>query len=615
MTTTRPRRLPEVAAACLVASLLATAGGQAAVASALAPGPVPAGFEPASADFVSSDVGFVLGTAPCAHGPCTALVATYDSGQSWAGLPAPKVPLQELEPASPSAVGQVTFASPADGWAWGPGLWYTADGGETWGRPSLAVPAPGAAADVLSLQAAGGYAYALVTSWAGRYGPASVLLERSPLGSGQWSPLSSMSGRLGPMAWYGSAGWVVKAPAHPGQGPEQIWRTADAGATWARLPDPCYQPAQGIDVAGLAAVSASHLFELCAGNPGAGSEAKELLASADGGATAHLVGKLPLGGLVAGVAAQGSQDVLVAASSGAGFLYSSTDGGRSWRTSMLDDGGAGLSDLSYPAYDLAVVVDGRPGEQEAFPDRVLVTNSGGYSWGPLSIGPRRAVLAGPGAVWAKAPRYQVTDAQACGLLSPRHQPPGAQAACVGKLMRAQGASAAAVAYFDATWSYLIGYVPAGRLAVGYTLSATPMDCGCFGYVLLGGQYPGTSPPGPALASPVYAGLLKAYPGLMAGPGRPPFVESARPGPGGGEELVFQFPLDNVCDACSTPYRARVAELFSAYGAYLGSTTQGPCLGQLATGGAAAVGAATGDGAARATVPEPACPRPLAGPPL
>jgi hypothetical protein len=46
-------------------------------------GPVPAGFAPLSATFVSALDGFVLGEAPCGAATCTELAGTTDAGWSW----------------------------------------------------------------------------------------------------------------------------------------------------------------------------------------------------------------------------------------------------------------------------------------------------------------------------------------------------------------------------------------------------------------------------------------------------------------------------------------------------------------------------------------------------
>jgi photosystem II stability/assembly factor-like uncharacterized protein len=93
-------------------------------------GPPPAGgFEPRSVTFIGSNVGAVLGVAgSCAARPCTAMAATRDYGTTWSEIAAP--------PAVPadggSGVSQVRFLDFKDGWAYGPALYATHDGGRSW---------------------------------------------------------------------------------------------------------------------------------------------------------------------------------------------------------------------------------------------------------------------------------------------------------------------------------------------------------------------------------------------------------------------------------------------------------------------------------------------------
>ena len=246
------------------------------------------------------------------------------------------------------------------------------------------------------------------------------------------------------------------------------------------------------------------------------------------------------------------------------------------------------------------------------------STNGGHTWSavpisaspPAPVGqPSTAARIGPHAVWRDALRGQAAAAEAC-IFSRRPTPSSAQVkSCIARYMRAHGASTAAVAYFEATGSYLISFVDTGRIDVGYTLSEEPMDCGCFGYVLLNGAHQYLVLPAPSLASPAYAKLRRAYrlPSGHTGLSYlyfPPFLESARKRAGGGEDLIFQFVLNDVCNACATPYRARAAYLFSSAGALVGSVSLGPCLGPQPKGSAAG----------KVDVKEPACPPTRAGPP-
>jgi photosystem II stability/assembly factor-like uncharacterized protein len=129
----------------------------------------------------------------------------------------------------------------------------------------------------------------------------------------------------------------------------------------------------------LAAPKVNVLFELCAGDPGAGQEAKSLRLSTDGGVTFHLVSNLPLGGLAYGTAAASSKDVVVDAASGASMLYHSGNGGATWATKTFDDGGAGLYDLQFATPALGAVVEGRPG-LGASSNRLLISRDGGATW-------------------------------------------------------------------------------------------------------------------------------------------------------------------------------------------------------------------------------------------
>jgi hypothetical protein len=281
--------------------------------------------------------------------------------------------------ASPSsqAVSQVLFTNATDGWLYGPSLWATTDGATAWQQVNLGGP-------VFSLAASGETVYAIVGScFPGTNGcqTPSLRLEQAAVGSGSWQAVPGISG-------YGSTGlltvngdnvWVSLAPRHFAAA--SIWTSSDGGARWHTLPDPCFQPTQGADIAGLASPGGNVVYELCAGNPGAGQEGKSIRLSSDDGVTSHVVSQLPLGGLASGIATASINKVFVTAVSGASDVYSSSNTGRTWATRTFDDGGAGLYDFRFTTPSFGAAIEGQPQDGPSS-DRLLLTHNGGATWTP-----------------------------------------------------------------------------------------------------------------------------------------------------------------------------------------------------------------------------------------
>ncbi|HKN06954.1 MAG TPA: hypothetical protein VJ021_05060, partial [Thermoplasmata archaeon] len=96
------------------------------------PAAVPANFRPTSVTFVGAATGWVIGQAStpghCATQYCTSMARTDNAGRTWAGVPAPLTGA----PDGPTGVSQIRFLNLADGWAFGPELWVTHNGGQTW---------------------------------------------------------------------------------------------------------------------------------------------------------------------------------------------------------------------------------------------------------------------------------------------------------------------------------------------------------------------------------------------------------------------------------------------------------------------------------------------------
>ncbi len=266
--------------------------------------PVPAHFEPGSVSFISASQGFVLGTSPCTTAPCSAIVVTTANGsKTWAATAPPPAPFASASSTSSASVSQVLFANASDGWVYGPTLWATYNGAESWARVELGGP-------VYLLATSAKEAYAVVGSCspsAHNCPTPTLKLERAAVGSPAWQTVSGVSG-------YGTTAvltanranaWVSFSPK--GVGPVMIWRSSNSGSTWQRLPNPCYEPSQATDLAGISSPRGNQLFELCAGNPGAGQEGKSLWMSSNAGTSGRVVGQLPLGGLALAIAAATQQ--------------------------------------------------------------------------------------------------------------------------------------------------------------------------------------------------------------------------------------------------------------------------------------------------------------------
>ncbi len=347
-------------------------------------GPVPTGFEPASVTFVSADQGFVLGTAPCATPPCTSMVATDDGGATWHGLPAPAAPLAASlsDPSPDDAISEVRFGDHLDGWAFGPGLWATHDGGEHWVEQHL----EGAVTDLAS---ADGVTYAVLTTCPSGACESGATLYRTDAGADDWQVVdgAGLPAQGGLIELYARAAWFT-GPASTDGGGASFLSSPD-GSTWTSLPDPCSADDAFLD--SVAPIDATHLFLLCVNDPGAGSQGKSVRSSSDAGATTTAAGAPPRSGIASEIAAADSSHLAITAQSGASFIYGSDDGGESWTTADdLPDGGAGFRDLGFTTSTQGVVISGKPSagsttatDAAVTGSQLLMTHDAGATWTPV----------------------------------------------------------------------------------------------------------------------------------------------------------------------------------------------------------------------------------------
>jgi hypothetical protein len=356
--------------------------------SAPVPPPVPADFAATSATFVGLETGWVIGQAGvpgqrCATQYCTSVARTDNAGHSWYGVPAPAAGT----PDGASGVSQIRFLNTEDGWAFGPQLYATHDGGGHW----TAVGTGGQR--VIALETAGTRAFAIFATCGGT-GPdfaarcTSFSLYSTPAAQNSWALVSPAVTGLGnggqaasaSLVLTSSRGYLLAPDGTLYSGPVSgtgSWQQAASGragsascGTGTAQPDG--QPAGAM----LAAASPVSLALACA-VPAASGGGAAVFSSADGGATWQASGSVA-GSTVTSVAAQPGGEIIVATTGG---LQVSQDSGATWQPAPS----SGAATAAGPAGGFRFV--GMTGSRQgvAVPENpaehaVWFTFTGGQSW-------------------------------------------------------------------------------------------------------------------------------------------------------------------------------------------------------------------------------------------
>ncbi len=323
------------------------------------------GLSPVSVTFVSADDGWVLGTGTCSSAPCAAIARTADGGRTWAPVSAPHVSIVPGGDQGAPGISGLRFADARNGWAFGPDLWATHDGGATWAR--LTIPGLPADAAIVALASAHGTVHAAVLDGQG-YRVASspvgaddfrLSAVRVPVGAG---PVPSVQ-----LVLSGAAGWLIEND-----------RTVVGGArlvngAWVTWQPPC---AEVVGPASLAASGPTELAAACDVGLWGTPTGDHLYLSHDGGSTFVESGTtVPL--QMAGQVAAASPSVIVVGGSDAtgAVLVATFDGGRTW-TIVARLGAVTIADLGFTTATQGVVISAPSGG----PARLLMTRDGGRTW-------------------------------------------------------------------------------------------------------------------------------------------------------------------------------------------------------------------------------------------
>jgi len=284
---------------------------------------------------------------------------TADGGRRWVTGP------QVTGTDKPGAQYGMAFASSRQGWAYGPGLFFTRDGGATWTaqRTPFALTGPvavaGASTWVTGYPCVRGNCRATIDA-TGRIGGRLRPLPGQPSTGGSVVVLQHPSA---------SVGWLLLEGAH---GRHSLVTTSDGGRKWAGVRLPC--PA-GEWAGQLSAPGPRDLWLVCEGTPGAGSFPGRLYRSADGGRGWTRVADendLTIHAVSASVA------WAVQANANGAVIVRTADGGRSWHT-VLSRSGADIDMLVPDGPDGALAV-ARVQAGRGLRFVAYVTADGGLTW-------------------------------------------------------------------------------------------------------------------------------------------------------------------------------------------------------------------------------------------
>jgi photosystem II stability/assembly factor-like uncharacterized protein len=352
-------------------------------------------FQPTSITFVSSRLGAVIGqgqpAGSCTGQPtCTSLAGTDDYGKNWFGVSAPPAG----SPDGASGVSQLRFLNEDQGFAFGPALWATEDGGASWAQVRLP-----SGVRVTDLETVDGQVLAVWAQCQGGGADFAVdcsrfTLETAAAGSaGRLSAWRPVPGATALQAGSSAASAVLTLSAGATTDPSSgtVYLLAPDGRVLAgaltgqrlsvagRAPAGCLpgspQPGTGAPSQALLTYQSGSLYLLCSGKGD-----MVLYVSGNGGRSWPRRPAMPQHGTATSVAGGGNGLVIVATTEG---LVESTDDGQTWRLAVSPGRGGPGSGFSYvgmtnPSQGVALPADTSRHE-------VWITRDGGQSWHPSAV--------------------------------------------------------------------------------------------------------------------------------------------------------------------------------------------------------------------------------------
>lgn len=351
-----------------------------------------AGFEPSSASFISSKIGFVFGVASCGPGSCPAIAKTKDGGKTWSLIQAPVSLVRGGNLRNYADYG-MRFVDELNGYVYGPDLYTTHDGGTSWERTTLeglrfpyevlALETNGDQTYLITrtpnIQPSDNYLYVSMT-------PTSDFVQ-SKYGFPTGTPTRIFVNAYGAVITANNSGALL-LPTDPNG---YLYYQAPRTNTWTHLKTKCPGDFPGTPAAALASpVSESSTPQLilgCGGSIAAGSQNKTVLKSTDLTTFTQTKTDPPFWADLEAIASPDGKTIAVGASSAATLIYLSSDGGATWKTAFSDttSGGWLVHDLVFISATQGFAVEGYATAAGTKTSAFLMTNDRGRTWQEITF--------------------------------------------------------------------------------------------------------------------------------------------------------------------------------------------------------------------------------------
>jgi len=329
--------------------------------------------------------GWALAQQPCTKGTCAVVARTIDGGDKWRELPAtPALVPPTTGCTNEQCVNGIAFASLAVGYLYGPGMFMTTDGGQSW--------QPVTGPKVTSLAVGDGQVFRVVYTHGGCPGVCTPSLQAAPVGSTAWrtvlGPMSvSTATRFQILVSRPDVYLVIYGNLAAGAGTQRarLYRSFNGGSTFQTLTDPCVGKLPILHVLRALATAPGGVLEGVCMTRVIGSSGKYLITSTDAGSTWQPLRSLPTGtfGLISAASASRiatATGPVVGSGTRTAKLLITSDGGATWRTAATDTFRLGTVAVAWLGFETSHV-----GWWVADTHNVFSTIDGGVHWSRKSF--------------------------------------------------------------------------------------------------------------------------------------------------------------------------------------------------------------------------------------